>query len=280
MAACSLTTSLDGLANGDLTGAPDAGPAADGGGVDGDASSGTGDEGGAATDGGALDYRALVLSDAPLAYYRLGDPGLTAKDELGAHDGVYKGTPAHAAGAIAGETNGAAVFDGTSSYVDVGDVLPFLDDAPFTIEAWASPVSGATDPACIAAKSISPGGATGSLSDGYTLYLDSGSNAVSLARYRSNDDDTITGPGIAVDSFTYVVATYDGATLSIWLDGIQVKSGPSTRALATVANPLVIGAGRGGVYCFFRGALDEVAFYDKALPLARIRAHHDKGIGK
>jgi hypothetical protein len=161
----------------------------------------------------------------------------------------------------------------------VGDVLPFLNKAPFSIEAWVSPTSGATDPACIAAKSFAPGGVSGSLSDGYTLYLDSSSDLINFSRYRSSAVDTIQGPAVTFTLFSHVVATYDGATLAIWIDGAKVSSGASTRDVSAVTNPLVIGAGRGGIYCFFRGALDEVAFYDKALTGETIRAHHAAGAG-
>jgi hypothetical protein len=279
LGACSLTTSLDGLSNGEVIETP--------GGSDGGSPEATTKDGGAdtatsidaAAEGGASSYRALVLGDAPLAYYRLGDTGTVAKDEVGAHDGVYKGTVTHATGGIANDPDRAAVFDGATGFVDVGDVLPSLNNAPFTIEAWVSPVSGATDPACIAARSFAPGGVSGGLSDGYTFYLDSGTNVVNLARYRSSADDTIQGPAVTFSLFSHVVATYGSGTLSIWIDGAMVASGASTRDLSTVTNPLTIGAGRGGIYCFFRGALDEVAFYDKALAGDRIRAHHAAGTG-
>ena len=162
LGACSLTTSLDGLSNGDVVETPGGSDATSPDAATSDVAIDTATDTGTNADAeaGAAGYRAVVLADAPLAYYRLDDQGTTAKDETGAHDGVYMGAPTHASGAIAGDANKAAVFDGSSDYVDVGDVLPFLATAPFTIEAWASPAS-TTGPSCIASKSYASGGISG-----------------------------------------------------------------------------------------------------------------------
>lgn len=280
LGACSLTTSLDGLSTGNVViEARDGGDGGDDAAAL-DARSESSSEAGSGADGSAGTYRDLILSDAPLAYYRLGDQGPIAKDEVGGHDGVYKGTVTHGAGAIAGDANGAATFDGASGYVDAGDVLPFVMTAPFTIEAWTSPVSGAKDPMCVASKSFAQGGLSGSITDGWTFYLDSGTNALNTARYLNGAADTVQGGALPNGRFSHVVTTYDGAKLTIFVDGISVASGASSRSLVSHTQPLTIGASRGGIYCFFRGTLDEVAFYGVALPAARIAAHHAAGISK
>jgi hypothetical protein len=282
-AACSLTTSLRGLSNGDVVdpGGDDASATPDTGGeATTDARGEVGADSGGSPEGGGVGYRATILADAPLAYYRLADQDGTAKDETGAHDGVYKGAVTHAAGAIAGDANGAAVFDGSSGYVDVGDVLPFLDTAPFTIEAWAAPAAGGTGPACIASKSFATGGVSGGITEGYTLYLDPSTNTTNLLRLRGGAYDAARGAALENGKFSHVVATYDGATLAIWVNGMAVGNAASARALVIHAKPLTIGASRGGIYCFFSGALDEVAFYGAALSDARIAAHFKAGTGK
>jgi hypothetical protein len=62
----------------------------------------------------------------------------------------------------------ATAFDGTN-YVDVDTGPGFEGKAPFTLEAWVSPVAGSGDPMCIAAKTFAPGGAAGSVADGYSF---------------------------------------------------------------------------------------------------------------
>jgi Concanavalin A-like lectin/glucanases superfamily len=260
--ACTLTTSLEGYAGPELT-TPDA--SSDGGG---DAAA----DGPPLVESGAdAGYRELVLADSPLAYYRLDDPGTVAKDEVGAHDGTYKGAVAHTKGALTGDGDRAAVFDG-SSYVDVGDVLPFLGTEPFSIEAWAAPNDHTGDPYCIAAKNI-PDDA-GALVDGYTMFIDDPKLTLLMSRWRGASDDTATGPDLSPKVFRHLVATYDGQTIALYVDGQRAAQQPSTRALTIVPRPLTLGASRGGTYCFFRGALDEIAIYGVALTEDRIRAHY------
>lgn len=277
-AACSLTTSLDGLSTGG-----DAAPLDGGSKADAADATATGSDaavdGGSAAEAGATGYRATVLADSPLAYYRFDDTGAVAKDETGAHDGTYKGAVTHAPGALGAGSSMAAVFDG-STWIEVGDVLPFTGNAPFTIEAWASPVAGGADPMCMVAKTFAPGGATGGVAEGYGVYLDSGTNAVNLSRWKSSAATGPTGPALANGRFTHVVASYDGANSVLYVDGARMASSPSATVIASVTNPLTIGAGRGGVYCYFRGALDEVAIYGAALPDARVLAHYAAGVAK
>lgn len=272
-AACSLTTSLGGFSSGDPTL-----PVMDGGGA-----RETGVDGGTDADtdadAGEQGYRTVVLADAPLAYWRLGDTGTVAKDEVGAHPGTYVGVVSHAQGAIAGSTDTAAVFDGTN-YIEVENAPGFEGKAPFTIEAWASPVAGASDPMCIAAKTFAPGGASGGVADGYTLYLGVPTNATHLARFKSSVGETVSGTTLNNGSFSHIVATYDGATLVMHVNWKHVGDAPSTSAITSVSRNLTLGAGRGGIYCYFRGALDEIAIYDKALSLAQVRAHYQAGVSK
>ena len=124
-AACSLTTSLDGYTGGPAR-------ASDAGTVDASDASSPSSDAGADAEAGASLYRATVLADGPLAYYRLDDTGSVAKDEVGAHDGTYTGKPSRVPGAIAGESNGAASFDGTA-WADLGSFLPASANAPFSI---------------------------------------------------------------------------------------------------------------------------------------------------
>jgi hypothetical protein len=144
---CTLTTSLDGLSGGDPSARKSAGssvPNASAGGANGGAS--TAISGAAAGAGGVaneapgsatLDYGALVISDAPVAYYRLSDTGSVAKDEMGHHDGAYQGSLSHGPGAIAGDADGALVGSG-DGWVDVPGGFPFTGNAPYSIEAWVA----------------------------------------------------------------------------------------------------------------------------------------------
>ncbi len=270
--ACSLAVSVDGLAGPALvTEEAGSSPVVDAAGED----DGRRD----AADASSGGYRAAVLADTPLAYYRLDDTtGNVVKDELGAHDGeVRGGTLGRVAGALGGDGDHAAVFDG-ASFVLVGDVFPFAGTASYTFEAWAQPLAANSDPMCMIAKNI-PDDA-GALRDGYGFFLADGTGRILQNRYRGGAEEVAVGPAIATGTFTHLVATFDGALIRLYVDGEKVAEKTSSKALPTVANPLTLGASRGGIYCFFRGALDEIAIYGSVLAPDRIRAHHAAGVGQ
>lgn len=274
-AACSLSTSFDGLSTG-TSQATDGGAS----GNDGSADAGTGDDasdddGG---DGSVASYRDTVMADAPLGYWRLGDVGDVAKDETGQNPGKYTGTFTRTNGALGGDGDGAAVFDG-KSYVEVGDVFPFVGTAPYTIEAWVAPAATTSSTACMLARNVS--GDSGSAADGYAFYIGaSPATRVNSSRYRDAKESGVSGGELRFDTFAHVVATFDGTSLAIWVDGERAAQGLTETALQSFAGKLTIGASRGGAQCYFRGSLDEVALYGIALSPDRIRAHHAAGIRK
>src|SRR5262245_12343045 len=109
---CSLTTSFEGLSVGQSPKSPpgDTKTAED---INVPRSAGDSSAPPASPDvGGASAYRALIMADGPVAYYRLSDTGGVAIDETGAHNGTYIGTVSHGPGAIAGDSNGSLVMDG------------------------------------------------------------------------------------------------------------------------------------------------------------------------
>lgn len=273
VAACSLTTSLDGFSSGSaITPGTDGGSS-----ITSPPESGTD---AATDDGGVRTYRDEVLADAPLGYWRLGDTGATAKDETGKNDGTYTGAVTHAPGALAGDADGAAVFDG-AGFVDVGDVFPFLGTAPYALEAWVAPASSPADPGCVMAKNA--GDPSASPTNGWALYTEVDgptSNRLNFSRFRNSTEEDARGGALAPGVFAHVVASFDGSSLAIYVDGERAGTGTSTAALTAVANHLTVGASRGGAVCFFRGALDEVAIYGAPLSPDRIRAHHRAGIGR
>ena len=89
-------------------------------------------------------YRDVILSDNPLAYWRMGDAsGTTVSDSSGndrtgtyrpTSGGSWTGGTLAANGALTVDTDGAAAFNGTSGYVKVNNFTP--PTAAMTVEAW------------------------------------------------------------------------------------------------------------------------------------------------
>src|SRR3954449_3837045 len=75
----------------------------------------------------------------------------------------------------------------------------------------------------------------------------------------------------------HVVGTYDGSTLRLFVDGREVASRPTDRRIAASTTPLEIGTFYAGQR--WRGVIDEVTLYRRALSPAAIRKHYRVGVG-
>ncbi|MEA2748180.1 MAG: hypothetical protein QOI41_2323 [Myxococcales bacterium] len=259
IAACASFTTADSGA-GDAGALPDAAS---------DASAGDA----AVPEGGAqplVGYPAAILADRPLGYWRLGESiGPVAKDETGHFDGRYAGACALGVpGAVASDT--AAHLDGKSCTVDLGDTFRFTKNAPFSIEAWVLPDPTATAFLHIFTREVRQAGPA----DGYAMVLES-RMAAYAERAENGSNQRTPGTPVPQNAFAHLVATYDGATLRMYVDGkadTKAVVGDSASMNDVVAHAFIGSTGTGN---FFNGTIDEVAIYDKALTPAQVQAHHD-----
>jgi hypothetical protein len=74
----------------------------------------------------------------------------------------------------------------------------------------------------------------------------------------------------------YVVGTYDGRSVSLYVNGVLVAHAAAPGPLDSNNQPFEIGAYAGGA--IWSGTIGEVAVYDRALPASEIVAHYRLGI--
>ena len=228
--------------------------------------------------GSSVPYRDAVLADSPAAYWRLGEAsGTTAADTSGnGRTGTYVNTPTlGAAGALSGDSNTAVGFDGSSEHVNV----PFsaaLNTAQFTVEAWAFVTGGQGSYRTVASSRDFAAGAT----RGYTIYaLPDNTWALWLGN-GSGGWQSVAGPPLVLNKWTHLVASYDGTSARLYVDGVQVGATQTTHS-PNSARPtrIAAGANEGPANYFFPGRVDEVAIYSSALSAARVQTHFQIGSG-
>lgn len=190
-------------------------------------------------------------------------------DETGANPGN-----ASAAGFSAGPVGIAFSFDGDDQSVVVPDD-PSLNLAAFTFEGWIE-TSELLSPwvGFIAVKSGSVG------LQGYELGVNNPTGQLRLTLNGAlGGADLAAGPNLIDGQAHHVAASFDGARLRLYADGVLVGCLADTETVQyEAASPLAIGRRPGTTLDGdWNGLIDELSVYSRALCAAEIQAIHAAG---
>ena len=173
-------------------------------------------------------------------------------------------------GPLAGGTQPASI--GSYAYVADDPLLDITGD--ITLEAWVRPkFVSATSFAGILMKYASPSDTA------YGIYLMPGGQLsfyLSETGAYSTANRHVTPDALSVNTWTHVVATYDGANKRIYLNGQLETTQPRTGAIFDSAQPLRVGAREAGGAHFY-GDIDGATVYSRALTPAEVQARFALG---
>ena len=236
-------------------------------------------------------YLNAVLADTPLSYWRLDDAAgaTTAVARLGPNGTYTTGTTLAQPGARPGHTGTSALFNGTSQHVAFTSIHTFPGRAAMSVEAWVKPDATWTSYPRIVSKErynrteTSPTPTIGADHSGWALvgHPDSGpyGHRVTLERYAgATNTSVMTTAPLPSGVWSHLVATYDGTTMRIYVNGTLSARAPSSVSLLDGTNAFSIGSATGWSD-FFDGGIDEVAVYGTALSPERVLAHYNAGRG-
>src|SRR5207253_5767275 len=182
------------------------------------------------------------------------------------------GTISGATWTTAGKYGKALTFNGTSNWVTVPDANSLDLTTAMTIEAWVNPTAVSGYQEAVLKE------ATGDLA--YALYANNGTPAVP-GGVMSSGAAQRTAPGtsaIAVNVWTHIATTFDGATLRMFVNGVQTGTASLSGSINVTTGPLRIGGNAiWGEY--FSGRIDEVRVYNRALTAAEIAADMNAAVG-
>ncbi len=157
--------------------------------------------------------------------------------------------------------NRAALFDGSTSYIEVGDDPELNPDSAITIEAWVYPTAyNSTGTSSIVSKDSRSSYALKLNQLGQVLFYpigDPGSWVISKSSTH-----------IPLNTWTHIAGTYDGTTTAIVINGVLDTSiGYIRGPIAHNTESLFIGGENDpGVFLAdFKGAMDEIRIWNRAL---------------
>ena len=208
-----------------------------------------------------------TVSSGLLAGYSFNQgSGTTAADSSG--NGIT-GTLSGATWAAAGEYGSALSFDGTSSYVDLGNPAAIQNTGSMTWAAWVKATGNPPDDGQIMAKSNDASGwqfKTSPDTGPETFCVKVSGSSSSAQRYSKTVRTLHTWYHVAA------VDKANTATLDIYVNGVLdngVLRGAIPSSQATSILNVNIGRRTGGYY--FKGLIDEVRLYNRALSQAEIQ---------
>ena len=194
--------------------------------------------------------------------------GTTVADASGTGNG---GTIGNAAWTGQGKYGGALVFNGTSARVTVPDAPSLRLTSAMTLEAWVYPTTALTGWRDVIFKG----------DDNYYLMGSSnaqGSPAAGGIFAGSADNVKGTAP-LPANTWTHLAATYDGAAIRLYVNGVQAASQGEDRALSSPRRTRSQIGGDSIYGQYFTGRIDEVRVYGIGADAAQIQADMAAAIG-
>lgn len=215
-------------------------------------------------------YESAVLADNPLVYWKLDEGRLSAYDSSGnGRHGTYNGSQSGPA-LVAGSTQGT-LFSGNALTIPGA---AWMDSTQMSVECWIS--SESTE----AFMSRASGGSA----TGWIVYYATPSAAspgrvmFQLISAGSQVAACFGSTGVVDGKPHHVVATYDGATMKVYVDGqLDGSQAYATGLPISTGQPLNCGGWSSGISHYLTGLYDEFAFYGSALSAARVLAHYNAG---
>ena len=194
---------------------------------------------------------------------------LPAPLRLPMHQGTATRAPAAALAPLSarpGNVGTAANFNGSSQMI-VPD-SPSLRLNQFTIALWVFPTQVKSDYQTLVAKEDSSGA-----NRNYSLTIVPNSLQVRYAVWAGDCATRLAGNSsgqMALNTWNYIVFTYDGATEKLYLNGVLDSTSSGSRGgLCQAAVPVKIGM-ETSAFLPFNGSLDDIQIYSQALTTAQV----------
>lgn len=232
-------------------------------------------------------YHDAVLQDGAIAYWRLNEAGVNgstlADSTTNTHKGVYAGgsNSSSVAGALCGcDAGDTAIQWGTNDFAIVRDSdgnysgNPTLNLQTGSWECWIYPLaypSAGLNSACLE-------NGTSSGNAGYFIDIDSSGNVLGGVRV-SGAYYFVTAASAPLNQWTYVVCTYDGSTVTLYINGVLVGTVSISGVIEHAFTQLTLGTSAiaPGTQQNFVGQQDESAVYNIVLSSTQVLNHWQLG---
>ena len=167
-----------------------------------------------------------------------------------------------------GQVGQAFILDGIDDYVSVPDAASLNPTNAITVEAWINrtSIAGSFDPV------VKKAGVGFGQTNGYALeFIDS--NIGFWIYSQTNGWNRSPGADVPLQTWTHVAGVYDGTAIQLYVNG-AVAGAPTMwpGPIAPSPNELNIGRDPANLGRLYRGLIDEVSIYNRALSASEVQS--------
>ncbi|WP_428938320.1 FG-GAP-like repeat-containing protein [Fontivita pretiosa] len=173
------------------------------------------------------------------------------------------GTISGATRTTAGKNGAALVFDGVNDWVTIADSSSLDLTTAMTLQAWVLPTSSTGKQDVIIKEGVG--------TEMYNLYARSDNGGPEANVHVNGANRMAEGAALPLNTWSHLAATYDGATLRLFVNGALSASLAVAGTITTSDGALRIG-GNSLWGEFFAGRIDDVRIYNRALSVSEIQA--------
>jgi RHS repeat-associated protein len=179
--------------------------------------------------GTGSNYRSAVLDSGPRSYWQFGDASgsTSAADEvdanLGTTSGTYSNVTLGTAGPLAGSTETAASFNGTSSYVSLPANL-ITDQNYVSIGVWFKAASSTASGVLFGYQADALSNSSGDSAAHVPALYVGGNGDLYGELYNGKVDPMSSSVNVDDGNWHYAVLTGSATSQSLWLDGTEVAT--------------------------------------------------------
>ena len=188
----------------------------------------------------------------------------SGKGNLGSINGATRTTT--------GKFGRGVSFDGVNDFVTIADSASLDLARGMTIEAWVNPTSTSGSRTAVFKENRAAG------HQSYSLYATASSSKPAAEVATGGSYTTLnSSQTIPANTWTHVAASFDGTTLRIYRNGVQVGSRALSGSLVSTGDPLKIG-GNAVWSEWFKGQIDEVRVWNVARTASQVAADMNAAI--
>ena len=219
-------------------------------------------------------YEKGVVLSRPSSYYHLDEASGTVLDanRNTIIDGTISGTVTTQQSSLVSGGNYSYYFNG--GYVTLGDQYDFINRSAFTWEAWIYPTVYDANWRRIMSKEKLDNPRSGFfvlMHSSYGLWVERWTNGNQTGMYSYFP--------VSINNTYYMAVGYDGTNIFLFINGVLRQSVDTTN-MPDIGHEFRLAAESGtDTNARFRGNLDEVAIYRRALSFDEMMDHYSRGLG-